>query len=376
MNLLRSHNIILTIRKLVTLRVFYSWVSDMIIYLLNFLLMLMYLFIYRIFIKKKYNYENRFLILCFLQFLCISSLRASSVGSDTIVYINRFLSSIDKPIQVNAEIGFVLFRELISSITDSPQAFLFCAAAITLYSFYKFILNNSPDKILSCYLFVSMGYFGLSMNAMRQILAMAIIIHSIEFIKEKQLLKFICFTAAAMLFHKTAIVFLIIYPLSHVSIKKEILIAGSSIIAIPIVGLPLAGIISNVIGFGGYWYYITQTTKFNSIIILSMICVYIAAIIFRKTILEKDQHSIIYFNMIAVSIVAQACGTYFSMASRLAFYFYVFAIIFIPKILCSVHNNLFRWLGYFIIIALTTLQFILTALWGDVNIYPYSFFWS
>jgi hypothetical protein len=107
-----------------------------------------------------------------------------------------------------------------------------------------------------------------------------------------------------------------------------------------------------------------------------MLCVYLAGILFQDKVLLHDRRNLAYYNLMAAAIILQFGGGYFLGANRVAYYFYVFAIVFMPVILKAIESARIRRMGYVAVIVLTTIQFALVALYGDSRIAPYDFFWE
>ena len=71
------------------------------------------------------------------------------------------------------------------------------------------IYKYSNSVWMSVFLFYSLGYFGASMNTIRQCIAMTIIFLAYHFILENKIKLFLISVILATTFHKTAIVFLV-----------------------------------------------------------------------------------------------------------------------------------------------------------------------
>src|SRR5699024_9401100 len=112
--------------------------------------------------------------------------------------------------------------------------------------------------------FISLGYLYFSFTGLRQTLALSIILLSYNYIRERNLLLFIMFVFIASLFHSTALVFLLIYPISHYELGKKDLIL---IIVMLIVSFFLSSFIRNSIFLLGWSNnliaYATSETSLN-----------------------------------------------------------------------------------------------------------------
>lgn len=111
------------------------------------------------------------------------------------------------------EVGFLGACWLLSHIPCfvHPQyVFVFSGLIITI-AYCRFILKYCDDVILGLTMFICLGLYSFLVQGMRQAIAMSICLMGIPFCRERKLIKFACTVAVAMLFHKIAVVFLVVY---------------------------------------------------------------------------------------------------------------------------------------------------------------------
>lgn len=122
------------------------------------------------------------------------------------------------------EIGFSILVMILAKIsTNSVILFSFCSFEIILFTFMA-IYEQSKNKILSILLFFLSGSLLLSMNGMRNYMALAIVLYALKYIDERKLFKYICFILLASLLHKSVLIFLLLYPLYNFKISKNFVI--------------------------------------------------------------------------------------------------------------------------------------------------------
>lgn len=171
--------------------------------------------------------ENKiFFTLTAIFLIAVAGLRSRYVGtSDTNDYANMFenLSSYTSfgsyfagilkkgKFLIFSECAFHLFCYLLSKISDNAQFLLLVTSAINVLSVLFFIKNNSKNTEVSTIGYICLGSFTFAMNGMRQALAMSICLLSFEFVKKKKFIPFLLTVILAMLFHKTAFIFLVVY---------------------------------------------------------------------------------------------------------------------------------------------------------------------
>lgn len=132
----------------------------------------------------------------------------------------------------NYEIGFSLFLYFTKFIGFDFLYAILIFYLFALFIIYKGILKTS--KILPinyCFLFASMLFFnGLELfnDQLRQLAAFALAIHALFYIINNEVKKFVIFGAMAVLFHYSAIIIILIYPIINFK-KKNVIIIGSFI---------------------------------------------------------------------------------------------------------------------------------------------------
>lgn len=172
---------------------------------------------YLIFPNKTRRSQRNFLIWTTAIMIAFYGLRASTVGSDTVPYINMFLEAGVKPAGELWEYmwkekspAFVLFEWIFYQVLPFPQLWLIATSAFFFIAFAKFIYENSETPVYSYFIFFTI--FGtFQMTGVRQSCAMAVFLFAYKYIKEKKLLKYLLMIGLAYLFHKSAIVLLPIY---------------------------------------------------------------------------------------------------------------------------------------------------------------------
>ena len=175
--------------------------------------------------KTRYSQKN-FLILTTIIMIFFYGLRASTVGSDTISYINMFIEDGSQPLRKlwtymwkEKSPAFVLCEWLFYRILPFPQLWLITTSAFFFIALAIFIYENCETPVYSYFMFFTI--FGtFQMTGVRQSCAMAVFMLAYRYIKEKKLLKYLLMIGLAYLFHKSAIVLLPIYWFKNRKVRK------------------------------------------------------------------------------------------------------------------------------------------------------------
>lgn len=149
----------------------------------------------------------------------LAGLRDYSIGTDVKVYVIRTFnlavnssSLVDLLNQYNVDIGYTVFNYIVSLFTENPQWILFMTQAVICSLVYILAYRERNNISMTMFMMIYLlTMFNQSLNIARQSMAIAIIIFSYKYLKERKLVKFFVCTLLAACFHSTAILALPIY---------------------------------------------------------------------------------------------------------------------------------------------------------------------
>lgn len=175
----------------------------------------------QLYTRRSLRDSNRtrriFLLFCGAALFLMLALRHRGVGSeDSTVYyyfwretsVNSLQSMFDSS---RLERGYIVYVWIFSRIFSNPQFSLVLSAAIISVAVCYFIYKNSENPTLSFVMFVTLGLYTFMAQGQRQAIAMSICLFALEYCKRRKLVRFLLLVGLAMLFHQSAIVFLIVY---------------------------------------------------------------------------------------------------------------------------------------------------------------------
>ncbi|PYF03256.1 EpsG family protein [Ureibacillus chungkukjangi] len=340
-----------------------------------------------------------YLTLTFGLFTLLAALRSSIVGNDTDVYISLF-NSISLTGDVSNffwryEKGYLYLNKLLSLITTNPQIIIIISSIIIMYGSARYIYKYSQIPWLSVFLFFTLGYYGMSMNTIRLNIAIVIVLLSYDFLRERRLVKFVITVILASLFHRTAIVFLLAWPITKLKFNFKtacilILLSMGLFISFPII-LQVA---LNI--FPTYQYYVGSDYLNGEIRLASVMNLLVGLSIvllgiftnFHKESEAKNPFNIGRFEKIndgkimLLLLVSGVLVTFisfnFNLLDRVGDFFLVFSCVYLPNAINKIYDGKLKVLIIFVVVILfilysTTIQ-ILRPEWN--TIYPYEFFWS
>jgi transmembrane protein EpsG len=366
------------------------------IYIFNLISIFIYLSFFSLLKKTIHVIPNqkdkniKLLITIGLQLFFISAFRAKDVGIDLQRYIPRYnlIASTEwKDIfslrhVVDFEYGYILYNKVISTLFKNEQALLIVTSAIVTFSFSYFIWKYSKIPWLSFYLFITLGFWGSSFNILRQYIAMSILMFSIKYIKNRNLLKFLACLCLAISFHTTSIFYIILYPLYNIKINK-IHITLLSFIAI-VNMFATEYIIKLIVGQTSYSKYFQDigsglghgSGEGNlAILVLVIICV----LFFRKLVEDSNSNINLWLNMLIVAAFLNILALDLGIFERVMKYFMIAIIIAIPNTIYSLKQLEMRLIGKTLVIVLTAYYYfaiLMTDYLSSSGTIPYIFMWQ
>jgi hypothetical protein len=338
-------------------------------------------------INVKNNYErNKIVILTSCTaIVLIQGLRSVYVGVDLLswnpnhpsgyIYALRHakdLNFFSGQKLFNYEIGYSLYTQVFSKLNISDQLYLFIVAITIILPIAYIWIKNSKMPGLSVLIYITLGFFTFSFSGLRQSIALAITFFSFKYIQERNIIKFLLCVILAMLFHTSAIIFLIAYPLYYIRIRFH-----HFMFLIPL--MMLIFILKTEIFLLIYYLYkgvagtVEITNAYTMLIV--MIVVLALAYIFG----DKDKNNLnfnAYKNYMLMAIIVQIFASQSSIIMRAGFYYYIFITLLIPEVIKNQRDAKVRMVTVTILILALIYFFQKTTGDGYLNVSPYYFYWQ
>ena len=213
--------------------------------------------------------------------------------SDMAVYEKFFRSlNTNRFETISAKDWEILFRLLlygIKFITDDVQIMRIIIAIITLVGPLWFIKRYSKNYLLSVIMFITIGSFYMQFYILRQAVAISIFLFAFQFITDKKIIKFCLSIAIAAMFHKTAIILLLLYPLVNIppSRMKKVIIGTVSLI-----GLIVSPLVSSFLTSNLYPEYYDKASGRGMWLLAFYASMYIIYMVLRRKTRGKEKSEI------------------------------------------------------------------------------------
>lgn len=322
-------------------------------------------------------YKCLFTVLSTMPLLIISAARYA-VGSDFFSYYRMFEKMYLR--NSNMEIGFLLFIQALRKISANPQFFIAATSFVVCVFYFYAIYKNSVNPVYSILLFVVNGDYFMSMNAVRQAMAMTIVLFSIPYIRNRKWIKAFLIIGFATLFHKSAFIFIVLYFLVAVE-WKPIIYMVSILATFVLAGLLKLMVLPFLQRFTSYGRFFLENSRYSeSNIDWARFLIYLSFFIvmtYKFKIIQENINLKLMYSSVWMALIIVASGI--SMPTtvvRLAWYMNPIIAIYTPELTSTISQKQLRNIVNFLIISLYIITCIIFIRNGWHAALPYQTFWD
>lgn len=272
----------------------------------------------------------------------IMSMRALSVGSDTRQYEVIFQMANEFDLtdwNSYIELGFLFLNKIIYSFTRNFRVALVIYSILSLIGPAYIVRKYSLNPFYSLFLFLTMGFLASDLSGIRTAIALSILCFAFDFALKREFWKYLIVIIAATLFHRTALAFLLVYPL----MRRKMTLAH---VAFHIVGTilvymlrrPIMNFVVGISYFNKYAQFVmnTQASGYAFVILAVFLIMYFCGQKYRN---EEEEHSDAYYNMILIAFTFQVLASINTNMMRLTNLFYFYAVILIPNVMKRMNSR-------------------------------------
>ena len=303
----------------------------MYIYYFNILLIIIWALT---FLRIKKFGKLIFISLCFIQMFLISLFRYG-IGFDYNMYRVAFfrmgMDGFSKISYLDWEWGFNLYTKLIVHFTKDPNIYFGITAFICLIIVAWFIYKYSSMPWLSVLLYVNLAFFYLTMNFLRQSMALSISLLSWQFLKKRKLIPFLLIIFIASTFHTTALIMIVVYFIVNMKPSANLLLLyGYGLLFLYIISDNIITLITNRFHeeYKGSVFLLHGLSFMYSIIPILFL---IIAIIFKDKMLRTNDDNKFLLNMVFFSSFWLIAMSKHMILERMSYYTYIYIILFVPE---------------------------------------------
>ena len=313
----------------------------------------------------------------------VAGLRATTVGIDTAQYVKYFGLIAEGKLNLvyGLEDSFVFICGALLKIWNNPSFLLMIFALITNYLIMArfWSMRTSVSLGWAVTVYCSLFYF-MTFNIMRQFVAAAIIFYATKYISQRKYMKFLLFVAIAFLFHKSAILGVVllacdIFAWKHLNKKqKNFLICAALMV-------PVAAVVFVKIFLGKYLRYL-QNIKLDfgimlplklAFFIITLLIGYMGVSEFVKST-ERGEYTLITVRIYYIlGLAVTALGYIFPFADRIGIYFYIFEAVYMAMLAKHAKNRALLKMCMIALYAFIMFGSIFGNAYGQAN---YLFMWQ
>jgi hypothetical protein len=338
-----------------------------------------------------------FIVIAFVLLFAVMGLRdvyafgsdaSGSNGSYPIIYRgwgNTEWGDIFHKGESNYNIGFSYLLKLIFVLTDGDYQWLITIISLfVMLSYMRFIRKYSPSPIQSILLFLGLLYYTFLFDALKQALAMSILLFAFDAIIDKKPIKFIIITLIASAFHFPALVFLPAYWIGRMKIGRGYIVILAVLLIITYYFRDwLLRLMLDTYGEGESTASMEGVRFLRNKVIIMIAFAVFAAIIRPPAIGDTLYNALLMF--VGVSIIFQTFCGYNNTFERLADYYFHTSIILVPLIFerggkfrsrldLEKNDQILRYAT--LIICVIAVWRFLSFVNGSALFNPYRFFWE
>ncbi len=330
--------------------------------------------------ERKPAYQRAFLLGMGVLYWLLASLRYVT-GFDYRFYEKYFCFTATSDIAGLAtfgqiEPGYRLLNVIVSGPGGDYRVFLFVFHFLFTALVFVWLARYSAIPWMSAYLFLTLQYFALGMNFLRQALAGAIILWIYPFLKSRRLLPCFGLILLASCFHRTALIMLPLCIL--LSLRPSKLHYGLSALA-AVSGYflmdPFIKVVVSIVP--KYQHYLTEKYwQGNSFryLLMPIGCFLIALPLIRRAMQVKSESPVLA-NSMFYALLMQVFITKHFILERLSIYVAFFALIALPEAIRAADQRTAR-LRTGLLLGGCFLYFLFAASQGFHGVYPFHGIWD
>lgn len=297
--------------------------------------------------KKSRRNDIIFMVVTTLAMILMASLRAGSVGVDYKVYQDYFQTVCQNNFGFlftdanlyRVEVGYSVLNFVISRFTSDTRIFMAAVAVLTIGLRAIAIYRYSSSRWISVYVYVTFGFFTYALCTLRQEIAISILLFAIPALQNRKPIPYALIVVLAATFHKSVLILLPVYFIAHLALNwKTLTFYGSCTLFALLFSWPIIKFVTKYVytyyapGQAGDYYL--DGRDFNTALI--PLVLFLAAVLLRKRILERDPRNIVLLNFICYSAVLFTLTLKHFVFQRIALIFLPAALFLIPEIINSV----------------------------------------
>lgn len=276
----------------------------------------------------------------------------------------------------NLEPAYYFIIKIVSLFTDNFQWVIAISALISVVPIWRLYRKDGQNGLVVMLLFLTIAPFPMYFSGLRQAMAMAFVVPCYRYCKEKKLWKFLLTVFLAFFFHKSALIMVLIYPIYHLRLKKQIhiLYLLPMMALIYIYNAPIFTFLSYIF-YSGFMegVVLKETGAYEILLLLGLLLIYCFLLVDQDKV---DDEIIGLRNILVLCVFLQTFTGINSLVMRLNYYFLLFVPLLIDKIMrySDEKYNVLIKVSKVLMIAFFAVYYFYHAYTGidTLQVYPYA----
>lgn len=328
------------------------------------------------------KYHKVFVLIAMISLIVVSGFRYKS-GTDFQTYSENYqylyIGGTELDLEKEKDIGFTIFCRFLYNISTDPQIMFLASALVTNILIVLVLMKHSKRFELSMWLYITTFVYYSTFNGLRQWMASAIIFCGTKYLlEERNFKKYIVIVLFASLFHASALIMIPVYFFinSNTFSKRNLFMILVFIFAVFSYGIFLQ-ILSNLLRETQYAHYLQILETDNNGINPLRLAVYfapvgLACLYYKQINYDNDIKIDRLLNMCIIGFLIMFMALRQVFFARLIFYFDLYYLLLIPRLIDIGDEKLKRFLYYSILVGYFSFSYLLLKS-GDAWILPYTF---
>lgn len=328
------------------------------------------------------KYHKVFVLIAMISLTVVSGFRYKS-GTDFATYTENYqylyIGGTELDVEEETDIGFTIFCRFLYNISTDPQIMFLTSAMITNVLIVLNLMKYSKRFELSMWLYITTFVYYSTFNGLRQWMASAIIFTGTKYLlEERSFKKYLPIVLFASLFHQSALIMVPIYFFidSSTFSKRNLFIMLGFMFAVFAYSLFLP-ILSTFLEGTQYAHYVqifkTDTNGINPLrLAVYFAPIGIACLYYKQINHDNDIKIDRLLNMCVIGFLIMFMAMRQVFFARLIFYFDLYYLLLIPRLIDIGDEKFKRFLYYSIAVAYFAFSYLLLRS-GEAWILPYTF---
>lgn len=297
--------------------------------------------------KYNKNLSSKYFVVITLCILVAVPALRTNIG-DTYVYKQSFESMGSKTLvdifNDYGDVGYYVFTFYLYKISSNPQIMIFVTALITQVCYFKFFYKYRTYLELEIFMYITSGYFFVTMNGIRQSLAAGILVLATKYLIDRNLKKYLLIVIFASLVHQSALIMILVYFIvrSKPFSKETFIMIFGAVIGVMLFN-ELIPLLFKLLQGSNYEHYEQVfkegTEQGANIFRVFVVMVPVILSYLKKEDLEKWKNGRVFINMAIINLIFMIFSLKTWIFARFTIYFNLYNCILLPCIISKSSNQ-------------------------------------